>query len=69
VDLHPDFWKWTLPERRAWFNREVMVRYLPKEVLPGGTICKISSRLERINRLLFITCRSSQWFMKSYSNV
>jgi trans-4-hydroxy-L-proline dehydratase len=38
VDLHPDFWKWTLPERRAWFNRDVMVRYLPKEILPGDLL-------------------------------
>ena len=38
VDLHPDFWKWSLPERRAWFVREVMVKYLPKEVLPGDLI-------------------------------
>lgn len=34
VKLHPEFWKWSLPERRAWFNREVMVHYLPKEILP-----------------------------------
>jgi len=38
VTLHPDFWKWSLPERRAWFVREVMVRYLPKEILPGDLI-------------------------------
>ena len=38
VDLHPDFWKWSLPERRAWFNREVMVKYLPREILPGDLI-------------------------------
>jgi formate C-acetyltransferase len=38
VELHEDFWSWTLPERRAWFNREVMVRYLPKEILPGDLI-------------------------------
>jgi pyruvate-formate lyase len=38
VDLHPDFWKWSLPERRAWFNREVMVNYLPKEILPGDLL-------------------------------
>ncbi|HSB66265.1 MAG TPA: pyruvate formate lyase family protein, partial [Anaerolineales bacterium] len=38
VDLHPDFWKWSLPERRAWFNREVMVHYLPKEILPFDLI-------------------------------
>jgi pyruvate-formate lyase len=36
--LHPDFWTWSLPERRAWFNREVMVRYLPKEILPGDLL-------------------------------
>jgi formate C-acetyltransferase len=38
VSLHPDFWKWSLSERRAWFNREVMVRYLPKEILPGDLL-------------------------------
>ncbi len=38
VKLHPDFWGWSLPERRAWFNKEVMVRYLPKEILPGDLI-------------------------------
>lgn len=38
VILHPDFWKWSLPERRAWFNREVMVHYLPKEILPGDLL-------------------------------
>ena len=38
VALHPDFWKWSIRERRAWFNREVMVTYLPKEILPGDLI-------------------------------
>jgi formate C-acetyltransferase len=38
VPLHPDFWKWSLPERRAWFNKEVMVHYLPKEILPGDLL-------------------------------
>ncbi len=38
VPLHPDFWTWSIPERRAWFNREVMVRHLPKEILPGDLI-------------------------------
>ncbi len=38
VKLHPDFWSWSLPERRAWFTREVMVDYLPKELLPGDLI-------------------------------
>jgi hypothetical protein len=38
VKLDPDFWSLSLPERRAWFVREVMVDYLPKEVLPGDLI-------------------------------
>ena len=38
VELHPDFWKWSRPERKAWFNREVMVRYVPQEILPGDLI-------------------------------
>ncbi len=38
VELHSDFWKWSLSERRAWFNREVMVHYLPKDILPGDLL-------------------------------
>ncbi|HPQ54153.1 MAG TPA: pyruvate formate lyase family protein [Spirochaetota bacterium] len=38
VDLHPEFWDWSIAERRAWFVKEVMVRYLPKEILPGDLI-------------------------------
>jgi trans-4-hydroxy-L-proline dehydratase len=38
VTLHPDFWNWSLPERRAWFNKTVMVRYLPQEILPGDLL-------------------------------
>lgn len=38
VTLHPEFWSWSLPERRAWFVHEVMVKYVPKEVLPGDLI-------------------------------
>ena len=38
VKLHGDFWKWSLPERKAWFTREVMVNYLPHEILPGDLI-------------------------------
>ncbi len=38
VALHPDFWSWSLPERRAWFLKEVMVKYLPKEILPGDLL-------------------------------
>ncbi len=38
VKLHEDFWSWSLPERRAWFVKEVMVDYLPREVLPGDLL-------------------------------
>jgi len=38
VELHPDFWEWSLSERRAWFNKEVMVNHVPQELLPGDLI-------------------------------
>jgi formate C-acetyltransferase len=38
VKLDSDFWNWSLPERRAWFVKEVMVHYLPQEMLPGDLI-------------------------------
>ncbi len=38
VALDPEFWHWSLPERRAWFVKEVMLRYLPRELLPGDLI-------------------------------
>ncbi|HPC46885.1 MAG TPA: pyruvate formate lyase family protein, partial [Deltaproteobacteria bacterium] len=39
VRLHEDFWRWSIAERRAWFVREVMVRYVPQEILPGDLLC------------------------------
>ncbi len=38
VKLHPDFWQWSIVERKAWFVKEVMVNYLPQELLPGELI-------------------------------
>jgi pyruvate-formate lyase len=38
VDLDPRFWSWSLPERRSWFVKEVMTRYLPCEILSGDLI-------------------------------
>ncbi len=38
VELHPQFWSWSIAERKAWFVREVMVKYLPQEILPGDLI-------------------------------
>jgi len=38
VALRDDFWSLSLPERRAWFVKEVMARYVPKDILPGDLI-------------------------------
>ncbi len=38
VKLHDNFWKWSITERRAWFVKEVMVNYVPQEILPGDLI-------------------------------
>jgi pyruvate-formate lyase len=38
VRLPVDFWSMSLPERKAWFVREVMVNYVPQEILPGDLI-------------------------------
>jgi len=38
VNLPDDFWSWSLPERRAWFVREVMVHRVPREILPGDLL-------------------------------
>ena len=38
IDLHKDFWTWSQVERRAWFVKEVMVGYMPTEILPGDLI-------------------------------
>lgn len=38
VKLPDDFWFLGLARRRAWFVQEVMVNYLPKEILPGDLI-------------------------------
>ncbi|MDR0885818.1 MAG: hypothetical protein LBN22_05610 [Clostridiales Family XIII bacterium] len=39
VPLCDGFWDKSLVERRAWFNREVIVNHLPQEILPGDLIC------------------------------
>jgi pyruvate-formate lyase len=38
VTLHDDFWTWRLPERKAWFLKEVMLNQVPQEILPGDLI-------------------------------
>lgn len=38
VDLAPEFWSWSLVERKAWFLKEVLLNYQPQELLPGDLI-------------------------------
>jgi len=38
VSLPAGFWSKSLPERKAFFVKEVMVNYVPQEILPGDLI-------------------------------
>jgi formate C-acetyltransferase len=38
VPLRKDFWSLSIAERRAWFVKEVMVRHLPHDLLPGDLL-------------------------------
>ncbi|MEJ2025093.1 MAG: pyruvate formate lyase family protein, partial [Deltaproteobacteria bacterium] len=38
IELDKEFWSWPHVERRAWFVKEVLVRHMPKEILPGDLI-------------------------------
>lgn len=46
VKLHEDFWSWSLPERRAWFIKEVMVNYTPQEILPGDLLAGLRFNIQ-----------------------
>ena len=39
IKLPDDFWSKSIPERRAYFVKQVMVQHLPKEILPGDLVC------------------------------
>jgi len=76
VALDPQFWTWSLVERHAWFIREVMVEYMPHEILPGDLLagdrfnilaskCWNQAEAEQRNRLVEAsggTRESSKWF-------
>ncbi|MRR16962.1 MAG: hypothetical protein EG826_10955 [Deltaproteobacteria bacterium] len=59
VELHPDFWSLTLPERRAWFVREVIVNYVPQEILPHDLIA--GARFNVQTSMCFTEEESREW--------
>jgi trans-4-hydroxy-L-proline dehydratase len=59
VKLHPDFWKWTRVERRAWFVKEAIVNYVPQEILPGDLLA--GARFNIQTSMCFTKEESKQW--------
>ena len=59
VALHPDFWHGSLAERRAWFVREVIVNYVPQEILPGDLLA--GARFNVQTSLCFTQEESETW--------
>lgn len=39
IPVDDDFWKMSIPERKAFFTKKAAVEYLPMEVLPGDLLC------------------------------
>ncbi|NLB51103.1 MAG: hypothetical protein GX809_05930, partial [Clostridiaceae bacterium] len=46
IDLPDDFFHWSIPERKAWFTREVVTRHMPVEILPGDLLCGAQFNLQ-----------------------
>lgn len=51
VPVPEDFFQWSLVERKAWLTKEVMINYVPQEILPGDLIAGGRFNL-RISRCL-----------------
>ena len=59
VALHPDFWKWPLVERRAWFVKEAIVNHVPQEILPGDLLA--GARFNIQTSMCFTKEESKAW--------
>ena len=59
VNLPPEFWSWSLVERRAWFVREVIVNYVPQEILPGDLLA--GARFNIQTSMCFTEKESREW--------
>mgnify|MGYP000889109549 CR=1 FL=1 len=64
VELDADFWEWGLPERKAWFTREVMVNYLPKEIFPGDLLA--GSRFNVLTSTCFNKKEAKEFWKRVY---
>ena len=64
VDIPNDFYSLSLPERKAWFLKETMVKYVPHEFLPGDLIaggrfnvmtsmCWTEKETREVNKLIY----------------
>jgi len=59
VALHDKFWDWSLVERRAWFVREAIVKYVPCELLPGDLLA--GARFNVQTSMCFTEKESREW--------
>jgi hypothetical protein len=59
VALHPDFWQWPRVQRRAWFVKEVIVNYVPQEILPGDLLA--GARFNIQTSMCFTEEESKEW--------
>jgi len=59
VELHDDFWNWSLTERRAWFVKESITNYVPQEILPGDLIA--GSRFNIQTSMCFNKKEAREW--------
>ena len=46
VDIPTDFFSWSIPERKAWFTKEVVTQYMPVEILPHDLLCGAQFNLQ-----------------------
>jgi len=59
VNLHENFWTWSLPERRAWFVKETITKYVPQEILPGDLIA--GGRFNVQTSMCFTKKEAKEW--------
>jgi len=62
VELPADFWQWPRVQRRAWFVKEVIVNYVPQEMLPGDLLA--GARFNIQTSMCFTKEESEEWLQK-----